>query len=478
MTPSVTRRHLLASGAAVAIGDLAFRSTCAHAAAASPVTLTAGRRILEVNGKPASVFGITQPDGTRGLVTSVTEPFRVHVVNAAGVKTLIHWHGLTPPWQQDGVPGVSAPPIPPGGTADYDFPLTMPGTYWMHSHEGFQEQQVLTAPLIIHAAPPSSEQAVVIMLHDFTFSDPAEIFARLRHRSAGSMAAMAKSEGSAGMAGLSSKDAAPDLNDVSYDAFLANDRTLTDPEVVRVTAGERVRLRIINGASASNFHLDLGTLRGTLLSVDGHPAEPLTASHFPLAIAQRIDLLVKLPKGAGAWPILAVVEGLNRRAGIILATAGAPIARLATMAGQSSAPVDLALEERLRGTIPLTPRRADRVLSVALTGDMAAYIWSLNGKVYGEDTPLMVAEGERVEIVMPNRTMMSHPMHLHGHVFQVVEINGRRFSGAMRDTVLVPPKTTVTIAFDADNPGKWAFHCHNLYHLAAGMMTTLRYTRF
>ena len=92
--------------------------------------------------------------------------------------------------------------------------------------------------------------------------------------------------------------------------------------------------------------------------------------------------------------------------------------------------------------------------------------------VFGE----CVAAGERVEIVMPNRTMMSHPMHLHGHVFQVVGIDGRRFSGAMRDTVLVPPRTTVTVAFDADNPGRWAFHCHNLYHLEAGMMTTLRYT--
>ncbi|MGA9866684.1 MAG: multicopper oxidase domain-containing protein [Acetobacteraceae bacterium] len=109
---------------------------------------------------------------------------------------------------------------------------------------------------------------------------------------------------------------------------------------------------------------------------------------------------------------------------------------------------------------------------------MAAYIWSLNDKVYGQDTPLMVKRGERVEIVMPNHTMMSHPMHLHGHVFQVVEINGRRFPGAMRDTVLVPPKTTVTVAFDADNPGKWAFHCHNLYHLQAGMMTTLVYDKF
>ena len=99
------------------------------------------------------------------------------------------------------------------------------------------------------------------------------------------------------------QDAPPDLNDVSYDAFLANDRTLADPQIVRVSPGERVRLRIVNVASASNFHLDLGALRGTVLAVDGHPAEKLTASSFPLAIAQRIDLLVELPKQGGAWPI-------------------------------------------------------------------------------------------------------------------------------------------------------------------------------
>ena len=108
-------------------------------------------------------------------------------------------------------------------------------------------------------------------------------------------------------------------------------------------------------------------------------------------------------------------------------------------------------------------------------GDMASYVWSLNGRVYGQDKPLMVARGQRVELVMSNRTMMSHPMHLHGHAFQVVASDGRRFAGAVRDTVLVPPMRSVTVAFDADNPGRWAFHCHNLYHQEAGMMTTVQY---
>ena len=111
-----------------------------------------------------------------------------------------------------------------------------------------------------------------------------------------------------------------------------------------------------------------------------------------------------------------------------------------------------------------------------LTGSMRDYEWSINDVAWSKDAPpLMVAAGERVELVMVNQTMMSHPMHLHGHSFQVVAINGDRFSGAMRDTVLVPPRTSVTVAFDANNPGWWAFHCHLLYHQLAGMFQTVRY---
>jgi FtsP/CotA-like multicopper oxidase with cupredoxin domain len=107
---------------------------------------------------------------------------------------------------------------------------------------------------------------------------------------------------------------------------------------------------------------------------------------------------------------------------------------------------------------------------------MAGYAWSINGVSWSKDVaPLPVAKGERVEMAMINRTPMPHPMHLHGHEAQVVEIDGRRFAGAVRDTVLVPPGRRVVFAFDANNPGLWAFHCHLLYHLEAGMFTTFRY---
>jgi FtsP/CotA-like multicopper oxidase with cupredoxin domain len=146
--------------------------------AAPRTILQLQRRNIVVNGKPASVYGIRQPDGAFGITTDVGKPFRVRVENGIDEPSLIHWHGLTPPWQQDGVPGVSAPPIPPGGNADYDFPLRFGGTFWMHSHQGLQEQLLMAAPLIIHDQRNRPDQReIVVMLADFSFTPPDQIFA-------------------------------------------------------------------------------------------------------------------------------------------------------------------------------------------------------------------------------------------------------------------------------------------------------------
>jgi FtsP/CotA-like multicopper oxidase with cupredoxin domain len=102
-------------------------------------------------------------------------------------------------------------------------------------------------------------------------------------------------------------------------------------------------------------------------------------------------------------------------------------------------------------------------------------MWGLNGKSGMHDTVFTVRQGERIEVTLNNVTQMAHPMHLHGHYFRVVALNGRRFLGALRDTILVPPSETVTIMFDAENPGTWAFHCHHVYHMNSGMMGTISY---
>jgi FtsP/CotA-like multicopper oxidase with cupredoxin domain len=268
----------------------------------------------------------------------------------------------------------------------------------------------------------------------------------------------------------------PDLNDVRYDAFLANSRTLADPEVVKVEPGGRVRLRIINASSMSAYHIDLGQLEGDLIAVDGIRVQPVRGHNFPITVAQRLDIELAIPEIAAAYPVLALLEGERRQTGIVLLAGKGQVTRISGMAEAASPPLTLGLERSLRAAEPLVDRNVDRAHVVNLTGSMQGYRWSINNVAWTKDVPpLMVAEGERVELVIINQTMMPHPMHLHGHSFQVVAIDGHRFVGAVRDTVLVPPKTTVTVVFDADNPGWWAFHCHLLYHQHAGMFATLRY---
>jgi FtsP/CotA-like multicopper oxidase with cupredoxin domain len=319
------------------------------------------------------------------------------------------------------------------------------------------------------------------MLADFSFTPSEQIFENLKN--SGSMAGMAKPAGamastsSMKMAGpMSTGQPGPDLNDVKYDAFLANFRTLADPEIVKVEPGGRVLLRIINSSSMSAFHVGLGALEGELIAVDGFEVEPIRGRSFPAAVAQRLDIRVSLPPGAGAYPVLAQLEGERERTGIILVAGGAPVTQIPDAAETPSPPLNLDLERTLRAKKPLAPRKADRVHTLNLTGEMAGYVWSINNVVWNKDTPpLAVAEGERVELVFVNETPMPHPMHLHGHEFQVVEIDGERFPGAVRDTILVTPGRRVVVAFDANNPGWWALHCHLLYHLEAGMFTTIKY---
>jgi FtsP/CotA-like multicopper oxidase with cupredoxin domain len=256
----LTRRHILASGVAMA-GTIPFLPITRVAAAPEPGTaklrLTAGTRTLVVNGKPARVFSLIGPNGKPGITFSPGERFHVDLANRAGTPTIIHWHGQLPPWTQDGFPWPQTPPIPAGDTQSYDY-APIPGTFWMHSHQGMQEQSLMTAPLIVHSIEDmrADRQEVVLMLHDFSFHTPEELLAGLT-KSNGSQSAMPKSgtgnsmdmsSGSMGAMNMGS-GMAMDLNDIDYDAFLANDRTLADPEVIRTEPGGRVRLRLISARS-------------------------------------------------------------------------------------------------------------------------------------------------------------------------------------------------------------------------------------
>ena len=490
----LSRRNFLMTSSAFIASPIGL----SFAQSTPPTILKLKRRVIEVKGKAASVYGIQQPNGRYGLTTEVNTVFNVRVENELNEPSLIHWHGLTPPSNEDGVPKLSGPIISPHGSIDYQFPLNFGGTYWMHSHYGLQEQALMAAPLIIRDPKHYPDRhEVVVMLSDFSFTPAEEIFAKLKN-SGNKDSKMSMSQDTMHMdmghdmpehQGMTmnhnmSTDQAPttdidmaDLNDVTYDAYLANERSLADPEVFYVEKDARILLRIINSAAMSAFHVDMGDIDAQLVAVDGQDINPITERRFPIVAGQRLDLIIDLPGSGKAFPVLFVLEGERKRTGIILAQPNATISRIDETAQNRAPALNLDLEMRLKAKTPLSTRKADRTYALDLTGDMASYVWSINNIVWTQDSPpLPIVKNERVELILTNRTMMPHPMHLHGHRFQVVEIDNMRISGAIRDTILVPPKKRVVIAFDADNPGSWAFHCHLAYHMHSGMFTTLKYT--
>ena len=456
----------------------------------APLSLTATTRVLEINGRAATVYGLANAAGGQGLVLDPGQRFRVDLTNSLDVETIIHWHGQIPPNVQDGVPNLPMPLLKTGERRSFDF-APNPGTHWMHSHVPVQEMSLLAAPLIVRSAEDvaSDRQEVVMFLHDFSFRPADEVLAEITGGMAGhDMAAMGepaptKSDAMAGMdmsgmdmsgdmASMAMGGMAMDLNDYNFDAYLANDRTLSDPEVIAVEAGGRIRLRVVNAAAATVFWIDTGAAPARLVAVDGHAILPMPVTRFGLAMAQRLDIEIDLP-GAGAFPVLALREGARERTGIILASSGSAVQRIDGMA-EADAPAfdtDMAQELRLQAANPLAARKVDRAQMIMLAGAMQPYVWTIDGQTWDTHVPVSAVSGQRVELTFHNMSMMAHPMHLHGHVFQVVNINGRAVNGALRDTIYVPPMAQVTVALDAGEAARWMLHCHHMPHLSTGMMT-------
>lgn len=498
---SLSRRSFLSNSAAL-LAASALQGVGTGAARAQPAAtaLHVTTRTLDIGGRAATVKGIVDTAGKSGLVLDPGARFQVALTNDLQDETIVHWHGQIPPNIMDGVSN-TAPMISPGTSRSFDF-LPRPGTYWMHSHVPAQEIDLLAAPLIVRSAEDAStdRQEVVMFLHDFSFRSGEDILqeftsgAAMNHgavqhgsqmettpgriigsHSADPMQMPGMDHGAIAMPGMDHGAMAMDLNDFEFDAYLANDRTLDDPEIVQVDKGGRVLLRIINASSMTAFWIDLGTAQGDLVAVDGDPVEPLRGSRFGLAMGQRVDIELSIPTDGSALPILALREGARQRTGLILAPVGAEIRKISEIS-ETNHPAfsgDMSLELALRATHPLVNRPPDRTHLVMLGGAMAPYSWTINGQLWGSHTPIAVLEGERVEMMFHNMSMMAHPMHLHGHVFQVVDINGTRIAGALRDTVHVPAMGRITIAFDAGEVAPWMLHCHHMAHMATGMMTEL-----
>lgn len=458
-------------------------------ATAAPVVLQVESQTIQVNGKNVSFNTIAQPDGTWGYTGHQGEIFTVIVKNNLNESTVIHWHGITLPNTQDGVNGVTQElPIPPHSEIEYKFPLNEHGTYWMHSHYGLQEQIGVEAPLIVLDKDDSKYQQIPVMFQDFSFKSPEEIFKSLHKDGSTQPSIQHDMSNMSGMdmSGMNMDNDAhmnhemndtSDLNDVEYDAFLTNYHSPDAPQITKVVAGSTVRLRFINGAAASNFWINLGNLKGKLIAVDGQDVKPIMGNKFPIAIGQRVDVLVTIPKSGGVFPIIGQVEGLKKQTGLALSTTSAMNLKIPAEAKNPAPAVGYQLETKLH---PLHPSKlvadngVQKNLTLTLNGNMTSYNWTLNNQAWPNITPLSVNQGDLVNLTFDNQSMMAHPMHLHGYEFKVVAIDGKPIDGTFRDTVMVMPHSKVTVQFVATQAGKWMLHCHVAYHMAGGMMTYLQ----
>ena len=459
--------------------------------------------VLEIATAPITVLGqtvvrgcIRQLNGQRGYTTSRDKGINLELINQLPVPTTVHWHGLILNNAMDGVPFVTQPPIPPGQRQRIHYQLVQNGTFWMHSHYGLQTQNYVAEPFVILDEEQErwADRTITVMLRDFSFTPASEILNNVVAGERGGGTAMAKSladfdwhqrrklltqqwdQAKQRFGWTLEEGVLMMAPDVIYDALLANERSLDAPEIIDVEPGETVAIRWIAGSAFMSFFLDLGDLEGELLRTDANPVEPISGSVFQLALAQRLTLRIKVPEEPGVFPLLALGERSNLRCGVVMrSNPKLSVPDLAPQTKQWTGSLDFNQDKQLRAQNPLAPHAVDNTIPIVLTGPAPKYTWGLNDRFYPYRDPYWVEEGQRVEMVFSNPTPMGHPMHLHGHEFQILEIDGEPLAGAKRDTVYVPKGGTCRIAFDANNPGIWAFHCHITYHHVRGMFNVVAY---
>ncbi len=415
------------------------------------------------------------------------EVLRADLTNALPAPTTVHWHGIALRNDMDGMPDLTQSAIAPGGTFRYEFTVPDAGTYFFHPHVGVQLDRGLYAPLIVEDPADGADydlEAVVVLddwLDGVDGRNPDEQLRRLRATGMAAMPGMdmgamgGMNMGSSPMSMPMDPNAplgsdAGDIKDYPY--YLINGRIAADPVVFSGRPGQRMRLRIINAAADTAFRVAVGGHRLRVTHSDGYPVQPVTTASVLIGMGERYDAIIDL--GDGVFPLIAAAEGKTGQAFALIRTGGgAPPAadtRLSELAAAPLTAARLAAAEAVR-----LPRRApDTTLEVALGTASSEYIWTINGKAYREHTALDVSAGQRIRLRFVNKTMMFHPMHLHGHTFQIVTADG---TGARKDTAIVLPMRTVEAELDAANPGQWMLHCHNAYHGEAGMMTVLSYVQ-
>ncbi len=462
------RRHfLIGSGATLALATL-------------PVRLSAGNDAFRLHAAPASrnlvgeQYGDTEVWAYNGRIPGPVlryrqgEELHVKVENGLPQGTTVHWHGIRLPHAMDGVPHLTQPPIEPGDTFVYRFPLPDAGTYWYHPHASSSEQlgRGLSGVLIVEEPDPYPvDRELIWLLDDWRLNPDASIREDFGHR-----------------------------HDESHAGRIGNTVTINGrlPQDVELRPGERLRLRLVNGANARVFQLDFGDLAPWVIATDGHPVQPWQPDdgRVVLGPSMRADLLLDVPPNARA-PITVVDDFYPQRAYelVNLVVAGEP--------QRTSPPDDIPrlrpnplpepdLEQAGEHEILLTGGAMGGMHEAYLDGVLlsmrelvqAGKFWAMNGvTAHGHHMrPMLTLKlNASYRIRLVNDTAWPHPMHLHGHTFRVLSRNGRVLEHEeWRDSVLLNARETVEIGLVADNPGDWMFHCHVLEHQESGMMGLFR----
>lgn len=564
--PTLSRRRFVtgaaASGALLSLGmDTGDAEVLPPNAA--PQILTGNRFDLTIGFQPVNFTGrqrlATAVNGTVPgpiLRWRQGQNIKLHVRNELAADSSIHWHGIILPTGMDGVPGVSFNGIQPGETFQYQFDVTQSGTYWYHSHSGFQEQTGLYGALVIDPIEPepfSYDRDYVVMLSDWSDDDPEEIYATLkklshyynfRSRTVGDLWRDIDQQGMGNtwrarsmwnQMRMNDRDIA-DVTGYTY-TFLMNGRTPDQGWTGLFSAGEKVRLRVINGAAMSFFDVRIPGLQMTVVAADGQYIEPVTVDEFRIGVAETYDVIVE-PKADVAYTIFAqsmdrmgyargtltpdpsltapvpqlgptpVLSHADMGMGAGMAHDHAAMnhaqqdhdaARVPARAGAGSnravehprseygPQVDMRASDpairlddpgvglRDNGRRVLTyadlrhlhntpdPRDPSREVQLHLTGNMSRYMWSMDGIKFADAEPLPVKFGERLRITFVNDTMMHHPMHMHGIWSDLETGDGAHIP--RKHTIVVQPGAKISYLITADAMGKWAYHCHLLYHM-------------
>ncbi len=439
-------------------------------------TLTAAPKLFApMSG--VSFAGVAFNGSIPGPVLRTTYGQRVHVDfrNRSKIETTVHWHGMILPNAMDGVAGITQPAVPPGGDFTYEFAPNPPGTRWYHDH-AMQMGTVLGMFGLFIVDDPKDEPAdaeFALVFHDVP--NMRSLAAALKGTS---NAPMVDPMGSPEMAGMKADDKMGD--EVSYVAHCINGASYPGTQRLAVKVGDRVRLRILNANPSQTRYVRLAghTLRVT--HSDGNPlAQPLDVEALRIGVAERYDAWFEVKK-PGAWLLQGVsADPLAFEQAVVVHTPGMENAP-PMAAPQSIDGVDFFTYEKAGG-------RAASVDTSGVTirkdwtlggGAYGANAWTIDGKLWPNTPKIVVRRGDRVLVHFTNKTDMDHPMHLHGHTFRVVEVNGTALARPLaKDVSLVPANGgTLTWIFDADSPaGRWLLHCHNEIHMMGGMMTEVDY---